>query len=142
MNLKFSLINYSLLISFVYCLPPPTIHCSDDLGQQLYSASDDGSVEKVVSLLDRGAPVNWRDSRGLTALHIACYNNSVDVVQVLAQQDDIDVNVQDDAKSTPLHWACFWGHIECVQTLYATGRCDPGKSVCVCVCQCVYHVIL
>ncbi len=122
----------------LHCLPPPTIHCSDDLGQRLWYASAAGSVEEVVSLLARGAPVNWRDSIGWTALHTACSNDRVDVVKVLAQQDNIDVNVQDYNKYTPLHWACLKGHLECVQTLYTTGRCDPGKSVCVCVC----HVIL
>ncbi len=91
-----------------------------------------------MSLLARGAPVNWRGSHGWAALHIACAINSVDVIKVLAQQDNIDVNAQDATKSTPLHDACYRGNLECVQTLYTTGRCDLGKSVCVCVC----HVIL
>ncbi len=84
-----------------------------------------------MSLLAKGAPVNWRNSRGRTALQTASDNNHIDVIKVLAQQDDIDVNVHNDDKSTPLHWACYSGHLVCVQILCATGRCDLGRSVCV-----------
>ena len=120
-----------MIISALHCLPPPTIHCSDDLGQQLDNASCGGCVDEVERLLARGAPVNWRDSVGWTALHTACYYNHPDVVKILTQQDGIDVNVQNTAKNTPLHYACWWGYLKCVQLLMATGQCDLGKSVCV-----------
>ena len=114
------------LNSTLHCLPPPTIHCSDDLGQQLCNASYGGRVEEVERLLARGAPVNWTDSYGWTALHIACINNHVDVVKILTSQDNIDVNIQDDNKDTPLHLACLRGHLKCVEILCATGQCDLG----------------
>ena len=122
-----------MIISALHCLPPPTIHCSDDLGQQLYWASRDGRVDKVERLLAKGAPVNWRNIElfGRTALHTACRNNRPDVVKILTQQDGIDVIVQDTGKNTPLHEACYYGHLKCVQLLMATGQCDLGKSVCV-----------
>ena len=120
-----------MIISALHCLPPPTIHCSHDLGKQLYDASLYGRVDEVERLLARGAPVNWRGSNGWTALHAACYYNHPDVVKILTQQDGIDVNVQDTAKDTPLHDACRWGRLKCVQLLMATGQCDLGKSVCV-----------
>ncbi len=91
-------------------------------------------MDEVERLLARGAPVNWRDSDGWTALHTACLNNHLDVVKILTQQDGIDVNVQDTNKDTPLHLACLaciCGHLKCVQLLMATGQCDLGKSVCV-----------
>ena len=110
-----------------HCLPPPTIHCSDDLGKQLCNASLGGRVEGVERLLARGAPVNWRDSAGWTALHIACFNNHVDVVKILTSQDNIDVNIQsNNNKYTPLHLACLYGHLKCVEILCATGQCDLG----------------
>ncbi len=120
-----------MIISALHCLPPPTIHCSHDLGQQLYDASKYGRVDEVERLLARGAPVDWRDWCGWTALHWACNNNRPDVVKILTQQDGIDVNVQDTNKYTPLHYACFKGRLKCVQLLMATGQCDLGKSVCV-----------
>ncbi len=120
-----------MIISALHCLPPPTIHCSDDLGQQLCKASQLGRVDEVERLLARGAPVNWTDSDGWTALHWACNNNYPDVVKILTQQDGIDVNVQDTYKDTPLHYACYCGYLKCVQLLMATGQCDLGKSVCV-----------
>ena len=120
-----------MIISALHCLPPPTIHCSHDLGQQLLEASQRGRVDEVERLLARGAPVDWRNSVGWTALHTACNNNHTDVVKILTRQDGIDVNVQDNWKNTPLHLACRLGNLKCVQLLMATGQCDLGKSVCV-----------
>ena len=88
-------------------------------------------MDEVERLLARGAPVDWRDSFGYTALHWACINNHPDVVKILTQQDGIDINVQTNDKYTALHFACRWGHLKCVQLLMATGQCDLGKSVCV-----------
>ncbi len=100
---------------------------------QLYEASGGGRVDEVERLLARGAPVNWRNRGGWTALHIACYmyNNHPDVVKILTQHDGIDVNVQDTSNHTPLHWACWFGYLKCVQVLMETEQCDLGKSVCV-----------
>ncbi len=94
-------------------------------------ASHGGRVYKVERLLARGAPVNWRNRGGWTALHTACNNNHPDVVKILTQHDGIDVNVQDADNYTPLHYACWLGHLKCVQLLMETGQCDLGKSVCV-----------
>ncbi|XP_064390746.1 putative ankyrin repeat protein RF_0381 [Halichondria panicea] len=99
---------------------------SHDLGQQLFMASRSGRVDKVERLLARGAPVNWRNSFGWTALHVACFYNHPDVVKILTQQDGIDVNVQNTDKNTPLHYACLCGYLKCVQLLMATGQCDLG----------------
>ena len=121
-----------MIISALHCLPPPTtIHCSPDLGQQLYEASKYGRVDEVERLLARGAPVDWKGNYGWTALHTACIYNKPDVVKILTQQGGIDVNVQDTDKDTPLHYACHYGYLKCVQLLMATGQCDLGKSVCV-----------
>ncbi len=88
-------------------------------------------MDEVERLLARGAPVNWRNSVGWTALHTACNYNHPDVVKILTQHDGIDVNVQDASNSTPLHYACWWGLLKCVQVLMETEQCDLGKSVCV-----------
>ena len=88
-------------------------------------------MDEVERLLARGAPVDWRDSVGWTALHRACNHNRPHVVKILTQQDGIDINVQTNAKNTPLYFACRRGYLKCVQLLMATGQCDLGKSVCV-----------
>ncbi len=75
-------------------------------------ASRGGRVDEVERLLARGAPVNWRDSGGWTALHAACFHNHPDVVKILTQHDGINVNVQTPSNYTPLHWACLCGHLK------------------------------
>ncbi len=109
-----------------------TIHCysSDYLGNQLYDASYDHRLKDVKRLLAKGAPVNWRNSYGWTALHAACFNNRVNVIKILTSQDNIDVNKQTNNNNTPLHWACRYSHLKCVEILCATGQCDLGMSVC------------
>ncbi len=126
------LFNCQKLPCFIYTYTP-TIHCysSDDLGQKLFEASHKGHVDEVKRLLAKGAPVNWGDSIGRTALHTACWHNKPPIVKILKQQNGINVNVQTNGKNTPLHYACDRGYWECFQLLIATEKCDLGKSVCV-----------
>eukprot|EP00959_Pyramimonas_sp_CCMP1952_P124214 2597290-Pyramimonas_sp.AAC.1 len=56
---------------------------SDDLTRELYTAAHEGNVRALASLLDTGALVNASDSKGLTALHVACAAGQLPVVEVL-----------------------------------------------------------
>ena len=87
-------------------------------------ASGGGDVRRVTEILDKGAPVNWRDSHGYTALHRACRSNRVEVVKVLLKHNPL-IDQQNNWGNTPMHEAC-WGSIDCVKLLLATGQCDLG----------------
>jgi ankyrin repeat protein len=60
--------------------------------------------------------VIWRsrDTR-VNALHNACRNNNIEVVNTLLYTDD--VNVQESSGNTPLHDACQWGNVDIVKSL-------------------------
>ena len=117
---------FKLQLLIVYCLPPP--HNSQQqlqLGESLLWASRDGNVRRVTEILDKGAPVNWRDSVGWTALHVASYDNRAEIVKVLLKHHPL-INQQDGLSRTPLHFACWRGYLDCVKLLLATGQCDLG----------------
>ncbi|EAY23404.1 ankyrin repeat protein, putative [Trichomonas vaginalis G3] len=58
-----------------------------------------------------------RDNNLRTPLHIACYNNSIDVVKFLLTFNEIDINAQDICGDTPLHKACNYNNEEIVKIL-------------------------
>ena len=117
-------ITFDSQLLFVYCVPPRH-NSQQQLGENLLSASRNGDVRRVTEILDKGASVNWRGSEGWTALHKACYNNSVEVMKVLLKHNPL-INQQNHWGYTPLHCACKWGSIDCVKLLLATGQCDLG----------------
>ena len=110
------------LLFIVYLLPH---NSQQQLGENLYWASVDGNVRRVTKLSKEGAPINWRDGAGWTALHTACNNNRAKVVKVLLKHNPL-INQQDNWGYTPLHLACRCGSLDCVKLLLATGQCDLG----------------
>jgi len=74
--------------------------------KQLLKVAEDGDVDKVQKLLDKGANVEAADKYfGYTPLHRACYNGHVRVANMLlARGAKIDATETDER--TPLHYAC------------------------------------
>ena len=75
----------------------------------LLKAADDGDVDDVRKLLDKGANVEAADKYfGYTPLHRACYNGHVRVANMLlARGAKIDATDKDER--TPLHYAAMVG---------------------------------
>jgi len=57
--------------------------------------------------------INYTDHRGNTALHYACANGHLDIVQYL-QSQSCDT-IQNESGNTAIHWACLNGHLEIVK---------------------------
>jgi len=72
----------------------------------LIKSVDDGDINAVRRLLERGARVSEADEQtGMTALHIACFIDRLDIVRVLIEFH-ADVNATNNYGCTPLHVAC------------------------------------
>lgn len=71
----------------------------------LHSAVRARSLEVVMLLLERGASVALKNHHGETALHVACFVQSVPCVEALLKTPGTDVNAVDRAHRTPLHLA-------------------------------------
>ena len=62
------------------------------------------NVEVVSILLEKGAEVNAKNSRGHTALQFAALLREVEIVRMLLERE-VDVNTKSDEGDTALHWA-------------------------------------
>lgn len=61
-------------------------------------------------------------------LHIACYNNNIELVKSLLDKNKIDINEVDDDNRTPLFIACLLNNIDIVKLLLNQNKIDINKS--------------
>jgi ankyrin repeat protein len=78
---------------------------------RLMYLANEGDLEGITELLDDGSDVNFRDSDGRSALHIAACQGRTDVVELLLQRG-AEVDVQDRWCSTVMQcnaifFVCF-----------------------------------
>jgi len=69
-------------------------------GAELLAAAEHGDARAVERLLRAGAPLDWRDARGRTALMAATQANNVAIAQRLIQAGS-DVNARDETQLSP-----------------------------------------
>ena len=74
----------------------------DELNEHLLAAATNGKLEEVRSLVQQGANVNAKNSRGYTALHFACKREKRELIEFLVGQG-ADVNAKTLDGKTPLH---------------------------------------
>ena len=86
----------------------------------LHYACENGNMQLVEALVDRGADVNARDEIQSTPLHEASFNGHTDVALYLVGLG-ADVNARTTSQSTPLHYASFVGHTEVAIALVNMG---------------------
>lgn len=95
-------------------------------GWRMYRAAGkkDG-VDKVRTLLEEGADVNYQSPRDHdTALHRAADKGRLAVVKYLVEIGKADVNIQNKDGETPLHDAADEGYLEIVKYLIEVGKAD------------------
>lgn len=88
----------------------------------LHTAVMINSVE-IVSAVCPFADINSRDSKGMTALHIAVSKNYSNIVQVLLERPGIDINVKDNTGKTPIFYALEKGN-NCLSLLFSHPEID------------------
>jgi len=74
----------------------------------LVDATEQMKAELVALLIDLGANVNAKDSRGQTAMHTAAINGSPDIAKLLITNQAL-LNVRDNLGFSPLMWATCGG---------------------------------
>lgn len=88
--------------------------------RQMPSMSMEDFVSCVRLLLDAGADVNARSTRGLTPLHVAAKGNAPEIMQLLLERGG-DIEAADADGRTPLLWAAYEGSDKAVQLLVRQG---------------------
>jgi ankyrin repeat protein/tetratricopeptide (TPR) repeat protein len=86
----------------------------------LITAAENGHKAMVELLLERGADINAKDKRGMTALHLAAQHGFQAVVEALIAHK-ADVNALDDGRRTPLAVAAAYKRASVVQQLLQAG---------------------
>ena len=83
------------------------------MNSDLVIAIQEGSLDQVKQLLDvDGLDVNLKEAKGLTYLHVAVFNNQVEIAKCLLSKG-AEVGVLDgEVQSTPLHVAAEKGYFE------------------------------
>ena len=86
----------------------------------LHAAAEEGNVDVVKSLLDRGAHINHRNADDETPLSRAARKGNVDAVRLLIERG-AEVDSRDKWDQTPLQYASRYGHAEVSQVLVEYG---------------------
>ncbi|XP_054722569.1 ankyrin repeat and protein kinase domain-containing protein 1-like [Uloborus diversus] len=103
--------------------PAPGVSASetDECGRTaLHRAAEDGDLEKIKELLDRGWDTRARDGRGRTPLHSALGKEKEAAAELLADADCI-IDVQDEDEYVPLQLAAMKGFVGVIRRLLAAG---------------------
>jgi hypothetical protein len=91
-----------------------------EIDKKLLDACEDGNLEKVKQLLERGADVNVRGKDGETALMIVSWYGKKKIAELLIKKG-IDLNAKDNFGRTALMYASWYGHKEIVKLLLEAG---------------------
>jgi uncharacterized protein len=97
--------------------------CSGERFTALMNAARNGDTEAVRKMLDLGAEVDQKTSKGKTALMLAAAGGYTDTVKILVDRG-ADVRARDNYETTALIAAATAGHAETAVTLLQYGA-DP-----------------
>lgn len=96
--------------------------------KEILWAAEKGKSLLVKQLLESDPTlVNAVDNDGYTPLHRACYNNDLELVDILLRHG-ADVAAKTEYEWQPLHCACHWNHFECAARLLQYGADVNAKS--------------
>ena len=97
---------------------------SGDLTALMCAACNSNAEAAKLLLDDPRVEVNWMNSRGMTALHVAAaQQNNVKLVELLLAHPRVDVNVKDGPLGTTvLHMAAAKNHAEMAKLILAEPR--------------------
>ena len=97
----------------------------DEGKASLHAAAEDGNINVVKALLERGIDINSRNpyDHNRTPLDRAAHKGNVDLVRLLIERG-AEVDARDDWGWTPLHCASDSGHLEVSRVLI-----DHGANV-------------
>lgn len=94
---------------------------------ELIKACEDGDLNKVIFLIERGDDINTRDEINCTPLHIACYYKYVKIGIFLLEKG-AKINTKTYSYTTPLHAASDSGCIELATLLLEKGANINAKD--------------
>ncbi len=87
----------------------------------LMIAADKGDITSMEILIEHGADINSKDSRGNTALSRALREGNRRVTSFLLDQEGVSFEERNNLGIAPIHYAAFQGDLEAVKKMVALG---------------------
>ncbi|MDX5526934.1 MAG: ankyrin repeat domain-containing protein [Wolbachia endosymbiont of Andrena nigroaenea] len=79
-----------------------------NIQKKMFSAAEEGNIDKVKDYIRKGADVNARDINGWNALHYAAREDKLDVTKFFLDQN-LSIDTKNNKGETPLHIAACFG---------------------------------
>lgn len=110
-------------------LRTPLHHIAKNIRDQSETVQNERSptISIVRALVNRGANVEARDTRGFTPLHVAAEQNTTLAIVALIQAG-ANVNARTTNGSNPLHVAAYYGSLEAAKLLRTCGASIAMKN--------------
>jgi hypothetical protein len=99
----------------------------EKLTKSLYQAIMARDIDRIKSIISKGADVNAKDRQGWTSLHTALWYGNNEMVELLISEG-ADVNARDDSGNTPLHFAAMKGNSDAANLLIEKGANINAKT--------------
>ena len=95
----------------------------------IISAVYSDNIELLINLLRAGpgVDINTSNSKGETALHIACKEGKTTATKLLLQ-NEANLLAVDRIGNTPIHVACAYMRFECLDLLLGHHACNPNQQ--------------
>ncbi len=105
---------------------------AEERDRRFLHAAIEGNTGEMKQLLDRGADIDARDEKGMTAVHLVVENDHASALEFLIRSG-ADVNARDGHGWTPLHLAAFLNDTYLMGLLLDRGadsriRDDDGRT--------------
>ncbi|GFR24743.1 hypothetical protein TNCT_330431 [Trichonephila clavata] len=111
-----------------YLVDKKDVNVKNDKGNTpLHLAVEEGNLEAVKHLIEKGADLNVPDKHGWTPLYYAVYSGNINVVRFLIDQG-ADYNITDN-EGTPVYYAFQYGHVRIVKYFVEEKSIDPMAPI-------------
>ncbi len=99
----------------------------------VYLAVQENKVALVKYLVNHGANLNFKADDGMSAIHVACQNGSLDMIRLLFENYNVNLNARDFNGATPLHYGKKYHHqftfvVLMLIFLFLKKACSSGDS--------------
>jgi len=100
----------------------------EKLDNQFCYAAEEGNLQKVKNLLEKGADVNAEDSEGVTVLMNAVFGRQIEIIEFLIERG-ADIHAKSSkGECTTLMCASYEGYKEIVELLIENGADVDAKE--------------
>lgn len=119
---------YYVLLSFVFFIPNALFPAQSKSSTELEYAINRKNKPNptplmetlILSVIKDEIDINAQDESGQTALHFACQNGNLNLLEIILGKKP-NLNIQDKNGKTALHLACQFHQIKTVETLLNAG---------------------